>query len=115
VTVRAQARRELGLDQPREHFLSAIAAGAFSGTPPSPRRLRIRRLTGNSVSSLTWNFASPDGRATFQLEKAEDGDPVLVWRRIGASTGPVTSVRLAWAGWAGMTRRCQDGRRDGHD
>lgn len=67
----------------REHFLPAIAAGAFSGSPPWPRRLRIHRLTDSGIYSLMWNFSSPDGRATFHLEHTEDGEPLLVWRRIG--------------------------------
>ncbi len=66
----------------REHFLPAIADGAFSGTPARPRRLLIHRLTGGGIYSLTWNFSSPDGRATFHLESGE-GEPLLVWRRIG--------------------------------
>ncbi|MGP3971758.1 hypothetical protein [Streptomyces sp. 6N223] len=67
----------------REHFLPAIEAGSFAGTPPWPRRLRIHRLSNSEVYSLTWNFASPDGRATFHLDKSEDGEALLVWRRIG--------------------------------
>jgi hypothetical protein len=75
--------RRLFLSVLREHFLPAIAAGAFSGTPSWPRRLRIHRLTASSVYTLTWNVASPRGRGTFHLDKADDGEPVLVWRRIG--------------------------------
>jgi hypothetical protein len=75
--------QKMFMDALREHFLPAIAAGSFSGTPPWPRRLRIHRLSNSEIYSLTWNFASPDGRATFHLEKATDGAPLLVWRRIG--------------------------------
>ncbi|MGH3908445.1 MAG: hypothetical protein ACRDTE_30300 [Pseudonocardiaceae bacterium] len=46
-------------------------------------RLRIHRLTGSGIYSVTWNFSSPDGRATFHLESAEGDEPLLVWRRIG--------------------------------
>lgn len=67
----------------REHFLPALAAGALTGSPPWPRRLRIHRLTESAIYSLTWNFSSPDGRATFHLERTADDDPLLVWRRIG--------------------------------
>ncbi|MGH3491519.1 MAG: hypothetical protein ACRDP8_26815 [Actinopolymorphaceae bacterium] len=35
------------------------------------------------MHSLTWSFSSPDGRATFHLETDENGEPLLVWRRIG--------------------------------
>jgi len=67
----------------REHFLPAIEGGAFTGSPPWPTRLRVHRLTGTAIYSLTWSFAGPDGRATFHLEAGPDGAPVLVWRRIG--------------------------------
>jgi hypothetical protein len=77
--------RHLFLAALREHFLPAIDSGTFTGTPPWPPRLRIHRLTPSSVYSLTWNFASPDGRATFYLEHDDDANtvPILVWRRIG--------------------------------
>ena len=66
-----------------EYFLPAIDSGAFSGSPPWPERLRIHKLNNTEIYSLTWNFASPDGRATFHLEKDDASDPVLAWRRIG--------------------------------
>jgi hypothetical protein len=67
----------------RTHFLPAIAAGSLTGTPPWPRRLRVHRLSNSEIYSLTWSFSSPDGRAAFHLDKASDGEPILVWRRIG--------------------------------
>ncbi|MFC6011786.1 hypothetical protein [Nocardia lasii] len=67
----------------REYFLPAIDEGAFAGSPPWPKRLRIHRLNNTEIYSLTWNFAAPDGRATFHLDKIGDGDPVLIWRRVG--------------------------------
>jgi hypothetical protein len=45
--------------------------------------LRIHRISNTDIYSLTWNFASPDGRATFHLDKMDEGEPLLVWRRIG--------------------------------
>jgi hypothetical protein len=66
----------------REHFLPAVDAGAFTGEPPRPVRLRVHRLAKTAVYSITWSFASPDGRATFHLETAQEGTPLLVWRRI---------------------------------
>jgi len=65
------------------YFLPAIDAGSFSGSPPWPKRLRVLRLSNTEIYSLTWNFASPDGRATFHLDKGEDGKAMVVWRRIG--------------------------------
>ena len=67
----------------REFFLPAIEAGSFSGTLPWPKRLRIHRLSNTDIYSLTCNFASPDGRATFHLDKMDEGEPLLVWRRVG--------------------------------
>ena len=68
-----------------EQFLPALDAGALAGAVPWPSRLRIHQLhtpLRQTVYSLTWNFASPDGRATFRLESTPDG-PLLIWRRIG--------------------------------
>jgi hypothetical protein len=67
----------------KEHFLPAIEAGSFTGTPPWQTRLRVHRLADSAIYTITWSFAGPDGRATFHLEPSEDGSPVLVWRRIG--------------------------------
>ena len=65
------------------YFLPAIALGSFAGSPPWPPRLRVHRVSNSEIYSLTWNFSSPDGRATFHLEKTAAGEPMLVWRRIG--------------------------------
>ncbi|WP_152360357.1 hypothetical protein [Microlunatus speluncae] len=73
--------RDLFLSVLRDHFLPAIAAGGFTGTPPWPKRLRIHQLAGG-VYSITWSFTGPDGRATFHLEREGD-ETFLVWRRIG--------------------------------
>jgi hypothetical protein len=72
----------------REFFLPAIEfpaieAGSSSGTPPGPKRLRIHRISNTEIYSLTWNFTSPDGRAAFHLDKMDEGEALLVWRRIG--------------------------------
>lgn len=67
----------------REYFLPAVQAGAFTGRTTWPPRLRIHHLHGTNVYSLTWSFASPDGRATFHLDTDGSGEAVLVWRRIG--------------------------------
>ena len=48
-----------------------------------PKSLRVSMLRGaHGVMEMTWSFASPDGRATFQLVR-EDGEWICVWRRIG--------------------------------
>jgi hypothetical protein len=75
--------QQMFLQMLRQFFLPAIEAGSFGGTPPRPKRLRIHRISSTEIYSLTWNSASPDGRATFHLDKAGEGEPLLVWRRIG--------------------------------
>lgn len=75
--------RRMFVEAIRTQFLPAIAAGSFSGSPEWPRKLRIHRLADSAIYSLTWNFASPDGRATFHLDRGDGDEPVLVWRRIG--------------------------------
>jgi hypothetical protein len=63
-----------------KHFLPALEQGAHTGQAPWPVRLRVHKLSGVDVYSLTWNFAYPDGRATFRFRTAEDGETVLQWR-----------------------------------
>jgi len=67
----------------RKWLLPALDDGAHTGRVPWPPRLRVHRLSGSAVYSLTWNFAFPDGRATFEFGHTETGEPVLIWRRIG--------------------------------
>jgi hypothetical protein len=51
--------------------------------PRWPAHLRIKAVHGHSgVWELTWSFAGPDGRATFELTNV-DGEPAIRWRRIG--------------------------------
>ncbi|MEU7887160.1 hypothetical protein AB0B54_16800 [Microbispora bryophytorum] len=70
-------------DAVHKYFVPALEQGAHKGNVPWPVRLRIHKLTGTRVYSLTWNFASPDGRATFEFDTGDDGSPVILWRRIG--------------------------------
>lgn len=52
--------------------------------PRWPSSLRIDILTEHpGIFEMTWSFAGPDGRATFEIIPDEDGDPVIRWRRIG--------------------------------
>jgi hypothetical protein len=57
-----------------------LSSHAAQATAPG---LRIHRISNTEIYSLTWNFASADGRATFHLDKMDEGEPLLVWRRIG--------------------------------
>jgi hypothetical protein len=48
-----------------------------------PAALRVRRVEGApGVWEMTWSFAGPDGRATFEWVEI-DGEPAIRWRRIG--------------------------------
>lgn len=48
-----------------------------------PKSLRVDALTGAAgIWEMTWSFASPDGRATFQLVRV-DGEWYCRWRRVG--------------------------------
>lgn len=52
-----------------------------------PATLRVDELRqGNGVMEMTWSFASPDGRATFQFVREGQGPGAewfCVWRRTG--------------------------------
>ena len=48
-----------------------------------PKSLRVDEMRGApGIMEMTWSFASPDGRATFQLIR-EDGGWFCRWRRVG--------------------------------
>lgn len=52
--------------------------------PQWPAELRINRLTDRpGIYEMTWSFAGPDGRATFEIVSDDDGQPVVRWRRVG--------------------------------
>ncbi|MCL4531895.1 MAG: hypothetical protein M1582_01670 [Actinobacteria bacterium] len=52
--------------------------------PNWPSDLRIGQLTDHpGIYEMTWSFAGPDGRATFEIVSDEDGRPVIRWRRVG--------------------------------
>jgi hypothetical protein len=56
---------------------------AASGACTWPAALRVKPMrSASGIWELTWSFASPDGRATFEFVTDDDG--LLVrWRRIG--------------------------------
>jgi hypothetical protein len=48
-----------------------------------PAALRVRQMAGaRGVWEMTWSYASPDGRATFEFV-TRDGERRVLWRRIG--------------------------------
>lgn len=64
--------------------MNAAYAGRGSDKLPHwPASLRIRAVAGaTGVFEMTWSFAGPDGRATFEFITI-DGEPAIKWRRIG--------------------------------
>lgn len=67
----------------REKFGPACDAYAADPTTPWPTSLRVKSVQGaDGVLEMTWSFASPDGRATFELVTV-NGELRCRWRRVG--------------------------------
>lgn len=67
----------------REEFAPACDVFAEDRTTPWPAALRIKAVrSAPGVLEMTWSFASPDGRATFELLTV-DGELRCRWRRVG--------------------------------
>ena len=67
----------------REKFAPACDAHAKDPNTPWPASLRVRSVrSAPGVLEMTWSFASPDGRATFELV-AVAGELRCRWRRVG--------------------------------
>jgi hypothetical protein len=64
-------------------FSKACDAHAADRATVWPANLRVSQMTGTkSIWEMTWSFAGPGGRATFEFVR--DGDDLLcLWRRIG--------------------------------
>jgi hypothetical protein len=63
----------------------SLARDAFRATPstPFPDRLRVKAIVAaQGLFEMTWSFAGPDGRATFEWIDL-DGEPAIRWRRVG--------------------------------
>jgi len=67
----------------RAKFIPACTAFAADPAAPWPKSLRVKPVQGApGVLEMTWSFASPDGRATFEVVTVED-ELRCRWRRIG--------------------------------
>ena len=67
----------------RERFAGACDAYAADPATPWPTSLRVKSVqNAPGVLEMTWSFASPDGRATFELVTVE-GELRCRWRRVG--------------------------------
>ena len=79
------SKREKGafLEVVRGRFVPACERFAEDPSTPWPRGLRVKRVQGHSgIWEMTWSFAAPDGRATFEFVEI-DGKIAIRWRRIG--------------------------------
>lgn len=67
----------------RDRFAPACDAHADDPTTPWPASLRVKSVrSAPGILEMTWSFASPDGRATFELVTV-DGELRCRWRRVG--------------------------------
>jgi len=67
----------------KEKFGPACAAYAADSSTPWPASLRVKSVRNAAgVLEMTWSFASPDGRATFELITV-NGELRCRWRRVG--------------------------------
>lgn len=79
----SQAERDTFVQVVGEVFHPACERFAEDPSTPWPRGLRVKRVQGYpGVWEMTWSFAGPDGRATFEWIEV-DGDLAIRWRRIG--------------------------------
>ena len=67
----------------KKHFHPACERRRVDPAAPWPTSLRVKGVEGApGVWEVTWSFAGPDGRATFEwIEMA--GETAIRWRRIG--------------------------------
>jgi hypothetical protein len=64
-------------------FIPACDALAADSAAVWPKSLRVKAVQGApGVLEMTWSFASPDGRATFELVTVEE-ELRCRWRRVG--------------------------------
>jgi len=67
-----------------DHFIPAAVRQAAAPGSAWPRSLRVKSVRGaRGVWEMTWSFAGPDGRATFEWVTI-GGEPAIRWRRVGS-------------------------------
>ena len=67
----------------RTQFNPACERFRRAPATPWPKGLRVKRVQGvPGIWEMTWSFAGPDGRATFEWIEI-DGELAIRWRRIG--------------------------------
>jgi hypothetical protein len=82
--LRRLTREELELFKKvvREEFVPAAERVAATRSRRWPKGLRVGSVKGARIWEMTWSFAGPDGRATFEWVEI-DGEPAIRWRRVG--------------------------------
>lgn len=83
-----KAPRKILLRQAMASFITACDDHTDPAAVIFPGRLRVKAVQGaRGVFEMTWSFAGPDGRATFEwiTVPTDDGntEPAVRWRRIG--------------------------------
>ena len=67
----------------RDRFAPACDAQANDPTTPWPASLRVKSVrSAPGILEMTWSFAGPERRATFELVSV-DGELRCRWRRVG--------------------------------
>jgi hypothetical protein len=67
----------------RDRFHPACERRPADPAAAWPRGLLVREVEGApGILEMTWSFAGPDGRATFEWLIVA-GQPIILWRRIG--------------------------------
>ncbi|MDQ6709441.1 MAG: hypothetical protein M3Z11_02675 [Candidatus Dormibacteraeota bacterium] len=67
----------------KEEFSPACDRRLADKTLAWPTKLRVKHVTGtDGIYEMTWSFAGPDGRATFEWVTIDE-DMAIRWRRIG--------------------------------
>jgi hypothetical protein len=67
-----------------EQFVPAAVRHAAQPGSGWPKSLRVKSVRGaRGIWEMTWSFAGPDGRATFEATTI-DAEPAIRWRRVGS-------------------------------
>jgi hypothetical protein len=79
----SDAERALFQKVVRTQFHPACQRFQQDPATPWPRGLRVKRVRDMpGIWEMSWSFAGPDGRATFEWTEI-DGELAVLWRRIG--------------------------------
>jgi hypothetical protein len=79
----SQTERELFATVVRNAFIPACERKLADPAVAWPASLRVRVVVNApGIWEMTWSFAGPDGRATFEWIRIA-GQPGIRWRRIG--------------------------------